>query len=222
LREEWIPQKFTSFIQSGGARLPLGEQISAKFANIINAYIDRKAARRILRGPRASFDESTQRIKAADPKAKGVPTKLAKKKYKLWWFTSQLYLLYDRYQRICRFFNSNKDGQGGHEWREVWTNIKTCPISGRTGRFGRFGGRASGGGKYYKMAHAAILDMQERNGSSRPAIKKWIKVNHPNVEIDKNTTKGTRARKLLNNALKRAVEKGYFIRKGEKWKIKRN
>ena len=71
------------------------------------------------------------------------------------------------------------------------------------------------GGKYHEMARDALLHLRERNGSSQPAIEKWIQVNHPDVNIERN-------RHLLRNALKTAVERGHFIRIKNSWKINRN
>ena len=71
------------------------------------------------------------------------------------------------------------------------------------------------GGKYHEMARDALLHLRERNGSSQPAIEKWIQVNHPDVNVERN-------RHLLRNALRTAVDRGHFLRIKNSWKINRN
>ena len=71
------------------------------------------------------------------------------------------------------------------------------------------------GGRYHEMARDALLHLHERNGSSQPAIEKWIQVNHPDINIERN-------RHLLRNALRTAVDRGHFLRIKNSWKINRN
>ncbi|KAK5050355.1 hypothetical protein LTR84_003636 [Exophiala bonariae] len=58
---------------------------------------------------------------------------------------------------------------------------------------------------YKDMIKEAILNLKERNGSSRQAIKKYVKANN-NITV----TSETQFDSLFNKALKTAVEKGDF------------
>merc|ERR1712230_308253 len=58
---------------------------------------------------------------------------------------------------------------------------------------------------YKDMIKDAIINLKERNGSSRQAIKKYVKANN-NVTI----TSETQFDSLFNKALKSGVEKGDF------------
>ncbi|ORX83591.1 hypothetical protein BCR32DRAFT_243278 [Anaeromyces robustus] len=55
---------------------------------------------------------------------------------------------------------------------------------------------------YKEMISAAIINLKERNGSSRQAIKKYI---HANYKVNDN------ADALIRNTIKNCVEKGIFI-----------
>lgn len=57
---------------------------------------------------------------------------------------------------------------------------------------------------YQDMIIDAIVTLKERNGSSRVALKKYIKANHKNI-VD-----GKMFDSLFNRALKSGVEKGIF------------